>query len=159
MSLHFLALPFPFFLPHFRLPSKQLLIRLSITTSQSIPQRSELAIVEVKVEMMHGVASCAIDDWAVSDVLTVVNQDSPDVDEGEEEDVGEFLQREQEREDVIGQGLSPAVQWVEGVRGVRRWHNPFVVRLVKGFVQTRVVETTVDPVDEEVGEEDEEGEL
>lgn len=38
-------------------------------------------------------------------------------------------------------------------------HDPFVMRLMKCLVDSRVVETTVDPVYAEVGEDEEEGEL
>lgn len=48
---------------------------------------------------------------------------------------------------------------MESVRGERRGHDPLVVRLVQLLVEHRVVQGTVDPVDEEVGEADEEGEL
>lgn len=60
---------------------------------------------------------------------------------------------------MVREGLREAVEGVERVGGVRRGHDPFVVRFVQGFVDFRVVQAAVDPVDEEVGEEDEEGEL
>lgn len=100
-----------------------------------------------------------IDDRAVRDVLAIMNEDSPQVDETEEEDVGDLLQREDEGEDVVGHALGPAVERVEGVGSERRGHNPLVVRLVESTVNARVVQSSVNPVDEEVGEEDEDGEL
>jgi hypothetical protein len=45
------------------------------------------------------------------------------------------------------------------VRGERRGHDPLVVRLVQLLVEHRVVQSAVDPVDEKVGEADENGEL
>ena len=108
---------------------------------------------------MHSVAGGAVDDGRVGDVLAVVDEDGPDVDEGEEGDVGELLQREQEREDVVGQALREAVQRVEGVAGEGRGHDPLVVRLVQGPVHLRVVQPAVDPVDAKVREEHEDGEL
>lgn len=104
-------------------------------------------------------AGGAVDDGTVGNVLTVVDHDGPDVDEGEEGHVGEFLQGEEEGEEVVGQRLREAVERVEGVRGVGCGNDPFVVRLVEGLVQAGVVQAAVDPVDEEVGEEEEDGEL
>ena len=43
--------------------------------------------------------------------------------------------------------------------GERSRHDPFVVRLVQSLVNAGVVQTTMNPVDEEVGEEEEEREL
>ena len=60
---------------------------------------------------------------------------------------------------MIGDTLCEAIQWVEGVRGVRGWHNPFVVRFMEGFVDAGMVEAAVDPVDAEICEADKEGEL
>lgn len=67
------------------------------------------------------------------------------------------MQREEKDVDMIGQALRVAVDGVEGVRGVRRWDDPLVVRLVNVLVQPRVVLDAVNPVDAKVGEEEEEG--
>lgn len=101
----------------------------------------------------------AIDDGRVGHVLAIMDHDGPDLDEGEERDVGELLQREDEGEEVVGHALAVAVERVEGVAGERRRHDPFVVRLVQALVEDRVVQGAVDPVDAEVGEEDEQREL
>ena len=108
---------------------------------------------------MHSVACGAIDDVGIRYVFAVVDEDGPDVYEDEEGDVGEFLEGEEEREEVVWNALGKAIEGVEGVRGVGRGHDPFVVGFVEGFVETGVVKAAVDPVDEEVGEADEEGEL
>lgn len=42
---------------------------------------------------------------------------------------------------------------------VWRWHDPFVVCFVKSLVDFRVMKASVDPVDEEIGEENEKREL
>lgn len=80
--------------------------------------------------MVHGVACGAVDDGAVGDVFAVVDEDGPEIDEGEEEDVGVFIEREEEGVDVVWDGLGPAVDGVEGVRGVGCRHDPFVVWFV-----------------------------
>lgn len=80
--------------------------------------------------MMHGMASCAIDDRRVGNILTVMNEDGPDIDEAKKRDVCELLQGEQEGENVIWYRLCEAIEWMEGVAGVWRWHDPFVVWLV-----------------------------
>ena len=104
-------------------------------------------------------ASSAVDNWTVGHILAVVDEDGPDIDEGEQGDVRQLLQREKEREDVVGQALAPAIDWVKGVTCVGCWHDPFVVWLVERLVHTWMVEAAVDEVDEAVGEEEEEGEL
>ena len=48
---------------------------------------------------------------------------------------------------------------MEGMRGIRRRHDPFVVWLVERLVHHGMMQTAMDPVDEEVGEEEEEREL
>lgn len=88
-----------------------------------------------------------------------MDQNGPDVDEHEEDNIGKFLQREQEREDVVRNGLGEAIDGVEGVRGVRRWHDPFVMWFVKMLVNQRVVQATMYPVDTKVGKADEEWKL
>ena len=60
---------------------------------------------------------------------------------------------------MVGQRLCIAVQRVEGVRGKGCGHDPLVVRLMDVLVDARVVQTAVDPVDQRVGEGEEEGEL
>jgi hypothetical protein len=100
-----------------------------------------------------------IDNRGVRDVLAVMDEDGPDLDEEEEGQVREFLQGEDEGEDVVGDRLGPAVDGVECDSRVGSWHDPFVVRFVEGFVEGGVVQTAVDEVDEHVGEEEEEGEL
>ena len=109
--------------------------------------------------MVHSVACCAVDDWRVGDILTVMNHDGPDVDEREESYGGELLLGKDEWEKVVGYGLSETVEWMEGVRCVRRGHDPLVVSFMQRFVYARVVQASVDEVDETIGEEDEEWKL
>ena len=108
---------------------------------------------------MQRVARSAVHDGVVGEILTVVDEDGPEVDEDEEDDVGHLLQGEDERENVIRHGLGETVERVESMAGVRRRHDPLVVRLVKVLVDERVVEVAVDPVDAEVGKEEEQREL
>nr|POE65074.1 hypothetical protein CFP56_34742 [Quercus suber] len=157
--LHLLGLAGPLLLAHLLLLLEQLVVGLAVAAADAIPQGGELAVVVVEVKVVHGVAGGAVDDGRVGDVLAVVDHDGPDLDEGEEGDVGELLQREDEGEEVVGHALRVAVERVEGVRGVRGGHDPFVVGLVDAFVQDWVVQRAVDPVDAEVGEHDEDGEL
>lgn len=56
-----------------------------------------------------------IDDWVVGNIFAIMNQDSPDIDKQEEEYVGNFLQREEKREDVVGKRLRKAIKRMEGV--------------------------------------------
>lgn len=109
--------------------------------------------------MVHRVARCSVDNRVCGVILPVVDKNGPEVNEGEEKDVCELLQREQEREEVVRDGLSEAVEWMEGMGRKGRRDDPFVVWFVEGFVDSRMVEAAVDPVNEEVGEENEEREL
>jgi len=69
------------------------------------------------------------------------------------------LQGKDEGEHVVRNTLGPAIDGVESVRSEGARHNPLVVRLVQSLVNQRVVQPAVDPVDEEIGERDEQWEL
>ena len=60
---------------------------------------------------------------------------------------------------MIRYALRKSVHWMESMAGVWGRHDPFMMRLMQGLIDTRVVQPSVYPVDEEVGKEDEEGEL
>lgn len=108
---------------------------------------------------MHGVTCGAIDDWRVGDVFTIVDHHCPNIDEDEECDVRKLLKWQDEGKDVVWHRLRKAVEWMEGMR--REWsrHDPLVVWLVEMLVDARMMESSVDPVDEEVGEQQEHWEL
>lgn len=128
--LHLFDLPIPLISAHLCLATEKLVVRLAVALSESIPESGELTVVVIEVKMVHSVASRPVDDGAVSDVFTVMNQDGPDVDCHEEENVGELLKREDKGENVVWQALHPAIYRMEGMRCVRAGHNPLVVRLV-----------------------------
>lgn len=157
--LHLLDLALPLGLAHLCFAAEELVVGLAVAATEAIPESGELSVVVVEVQVVHGVASGAVDNRAVGNIFTVVDHDGPDVDEHEQSNVGELLQREEEGEDVVRQRLSVAVERVESVRGEWRRHDPLVVRLVQLLVNHGVVQAAVNPVDEEVGEADEEGEL
>lgn len=48
---------------------------------------------------------------------------------------------------------------MEGMRREGSRHNPLMVRLVEMLVRTRMVKSPMNPVDEEIGEQDEDWEL
>ena len=58
---------------------------------------------------------------------------------------------------MIGNTLTPAIQRVERIAGVRSRNDPFVVRLVQSLIDQRMVQSTMDPVDTEIRERDEQG--
>lgn len=89
----------------------------------------------------------------------LTDEDGPDVDEDKQDDICDFLQREDEREDVVRHALGEPVHRMKRVACERRGHDPFVMRLVKPLVHGRVVQGSMDPVYEEVRKGDEEGEL
>lgn len=104
-------------------------------------------------------AGCPIDDGIVGHKFAVVDEDGPDINIHEQRNIGELVQWQDKGEDVVGDALSPAVDRVESVRGIGRRHHPLMVRFMQVLVDARVVERAVDPVDEEIGEDEEKREL
>ena len=100
-----------------------------------------------------------VDNWAISHILSVMNHDGPNVDEGKQCHIRQFLQREDEGEHMVGDALSKAVEGVESMACKRCRHDPFVVWLVKRLVHSGVMQAAMDPVNEAIGEEEEEGKL
>ena len=74
--LHFFALPLPLGFAHFTFPAKQFLVWLPVGAAQSIPQREELAIVVVEIEMMHCVACRTVDYRRISYIFPVICTES-----------------------------------------------------------------------------------
>lgn len=157
--LHLLNLSPPLLSTHLALLAEELSIRCAVGSSNTIPQCEVLAVVVVEVKVVHGVASRSVDDWGVHNKLSVVDQNRPHIDEDEQSDISDLLEREDEWEDVVWDRLRKAVKWVESVRRKRCRHNPLVVWLMQLLVNGWVVKTAVDPIDEEVGEDEEEWEL
>lgn len=91
--------------------------------------------------------------------MALTNEDCPEVDEGEESNICEFLEREDERKDVVWYTLGEAVHRVEGVAGIGRGHDPFVMRFVQNPVNLGIMQAPVNPVDTQIGEGNEQWEL
>lgn len=101
----------------------------------------------------------AIDDGGLSHEFAVVDQDRPHVDEDEEPDIGDLLEREDEGEHVVGDGLREAVEGVERMRRKGGRHDPLVMWLMQRPINGRMMQTAMDEVDEEVREEEKRREL
>lgn len=153
------GLGLPLLLGHLDVLLEHPVLGHSVSAAHAVKGSKELAVVDLESRVVQRVTGGAVDDRVVGEVLAVVDHDGPEVDKDEEEDVGHLLQREDEGEDVIRDGLGEAVDGVEGMAGVGRGHDPLVVRLVQALVDGGVVEAAVNPVDEEVGEDEEEREL
>ena len=93
----------------------------------------------------------------VASALTYKNR--PEIDENKKRDICELLQWEDVRKNMIRYTLGKAVQRMESVARIRSGHNPLMMRFMQRLVDHRMVQTPVDPVDEEVREADEKGEL
>lgn len=104
-------------------------------------------------------AGSAVDDRAVCNIFSIMDEDSPDVDEHEKCNVSKLLKREHEGKEVVRHRLCIAIKRVEGVRCEWSRHDPLVVRLVESLVDRTVMQTAVNPVDQEIGKGDEEWEL
>ena len=85
-----------------------------------------------------------------------MDENTPQVDKDEQADRNNTVEGEDEGENVVWQGLGVAIKWVESVTGVWSGDEPFVVWLVNVFVEPWVVCESVDPVDEKIGEKEEE---
>jgi len=146
-------------LSHLCLAPEEFIVWLSVAAPETVPESGKLPIVVVEVEMVHSVASGAIDHGTVGNIFTVMNQDRPEVDESEKEYIGKLLKRENEGEHVVRDTLGPAINGVEGMGSEGARHNPLVMRLVKFLVHEWMVQAPVDPVDEEIRKGDEQWEL
>lgn len=158
-TFHLLGLPFPFFTCSLGLFLEQFWVRLSIASTKTIPERRKLAVIVVEVQVVHGVAGGPIDDGRIGNILPIMDQNGPDIDEDEEKDVRPLLQWEYEREEVIRQALGEAIDWMESMRGVGCWHDPLVVWFVQSLIEYWMMQAPMYPVNEEVGEENEERDL
>lgn len=109
--------------------------------------------------MVQSVTRGTVDDWRISDILSVMNHHRPNVNEYEENDVCKLLQREDEGKNMIWYRLRKAIHGMEGMRSIWSWHDPLVVWLMYMLIDQRVVFSPMDPVDEKIGEGDEEWKL
>ena len=60
---------------------------------------------------------------------------------------------------MIGYALGETIDWMKGMARVGGGHYPFVVRFMQRLVHPGMMQASVDPIDEEVGEANEEGKL
>ena len=60
---------------------------------------------------------------------------------------------------MVGHALREAIQRMESVACVWSRHDPFVMGFVENLVNLWVMQASVDPVDEEIGKDDKQGEL
>jgi len=126
--------------------------------TETIPQGQILAIVACIEQVMVSVVSSTVDNWLQKCwhfEAAVVDRDGPDVDANVQCQIQQLVQWEQEHVNVVRHALHESVDRVKRMTGVRRRHFPQVMWLVYCCVDQTMVETTVDPVDEAVGEEDE----
>lgn len=91
--------------------------------------------------------------------MTLTDEDGPDVDERKQGNISNLVEGKDEGENMIRYALSETVKGVKGMARVRSGHDPFVMGFVEGPVYPGMMETSMNPVDEEVGEANEEGKL
>jgi hypothetical protein len=102
------------------------------------------------LEMVSKVLKCSLVEYG-----KLTDEDGPDVNKCEEGNVRKFLQREDEWEDVVWNTLAVSIKGVESMAGERSRHDPFVMRLVQRLVYQWMMQSSVNQVDEAVGEHDE----
>jgi len=89
------------------------------------------------------------------DHIRIVDEHRPNVHGNEQSKMKMFLNGEDVGEDVVGERLEVAVEWVESVCGEGGGYDPLVVWLVDVFVEERVVFPSMNPVDAVISEEKE----
>lgn len=89
----------------------------------------------------------------------LTDKNSPYVDKNEQCNVRKFLKREKVRVKVVRNALCETIHGVKGMACVRGGHNPFVMGFMQNLVHLGVVQTPVNPIDQEIGECDKQGEL
>lgn len=65
------------------------------------------------------------------------------------------MQGEYEGEDVVGDRLGEAIEWVECVASIRSWHDPFVMWFMQSLINQGMMKTAMDQVDPEIGKKEE----
>lgn len=60
---------------------------------------------------------------------------------------------------MIGHTLAEPIQWMKRIASIWRRHDPSVMGLVQSLINQRMMQSTVNPVNREIGEEHEEAEL
>lgn len=93
----------------------------------------------------------------IRDQLT--NENCPDIDEDKEYNVSKLLKWKDEWKQMIRYTLREPVHRVERMACIRRGHDPFVMGLVQGLIYPRMVQSSVDPVNAQVSEADEQRKL
>ena len=81
-----------------------------------------------------------------SDQKKLTDQHCPNGNEDEQPQVCTFLQRKNQRVDMVGQTLRPSIQRMKRITGERRRYCPFMVWFVKPAVKERVMQATMDPI-------------
>ena len=107
--------------------------------------------------MVH-VMCCPIDKWlqeARDFVVTIMDGNCPDVHANVHCKVCQFVHGKQEDVQVVRDTLQKAINWVKGMARKGCRNNPLVVGLVECLVEVAVVQPAMDPVDQKVGETDE----
>ncbi len=107
--LHLLALLLPCARVHFQLLVKELRVRPSVAAAQPVPQGSVLSVIVVEVEMVDRMTGSRVDECIIRQVLSIVNQNGPDIDKDKKPDIGELLQREEKDKEVVGNGLGESI--------------------------------------------------
>lgn len=83
-------------------------------------------------------------------VIAVMYRNGPNVNEYKQCQICYFMQWEQERVYMIGKTLKETIHGMKGMACKRRGNFPFMVVLVKSFVDTFMMEEAVDPINEPV---------
>lgn len=126
-----------------------------IGTEEAVAPGEVLAVVVLKVAVMDVVVASAVDELPIGEGDAVVDGGGPDGDGNEEDEMGELVHGHDEGHDPVGPRLRPGIQGVESEGSEGAGEDEGVVQLVDGAVQELRVEGVVNPVNEEVGHDEE----
>ena len=122
-----------------------------VGSTDAVPDGRVLSVVVAEVHVVNGVVASAVQERATK-VDLVVDADGPYVDAEEHCQEQPVVNREQIDGDVVRDPLTEPVHRVERVAAVRRGVAVRVVGLVDQFVNKWMVQATVRPVHQAVGE-------
>ena len=113
----------------------------------------------VVLGQLINVPSKRSEDQARRKELRLTDKHSPEINEYKQGHIGKLLQRKQEWIQMIRHALRETIHWMEGMTREWRWHNPLMVRLMQCLVNQRMVQSTMDPINTQIRENNEQRKL
>lgn len=126
-----------------------------VGTEHAVAPGEVLAVVVLEVAVVHVVVSSAVDNLPIGKGDAVVDRGSPDSHGNEEDEVRELVHGHKVGHDPVRPRLRPGVERVERKGREGAWEDERVVELVHWAVEEVAVQSVVDPIDEEIRNDEE----